>query len=81
MTVNIYKERWEPVGYAEGGRPYCPLCKRVMWISSSRRGETTWECHNRDRGEGGLLVCPFIEGRLDRRANILWDCKYEARAE
>ena len=72
------KDTYYEVHISESNAPYCPVCEKAMSIASSRRGETTWKCLNYS-GAPGILTCPLIEGRLDRRTNMLWGCKYEAR--
>lgn len=61
------------------GNPRCPLCGKVMRLTSNRRGETLWECTNLKWGKDGYLVCPLIEGRFDRRSGRLWGIRYETR--
>ena len=72
------KQTFYDVRISESNAPYCPICEEAMSIASGRRGETSWKCLNFSE-EDGILTCPLIEGRLDRRTNMMWQVKYEAR--
>lgn len=63
------------------GKPLCPICGKVMGLSSNRKGETLWECTNYDYGKDGLLVCPLIEARLDKYTKKMWGIHFEARVD